>query len=55
VRLDGKPVSCFNAVERFARHAAGVATGFVGFAQVLWDDNRQAIHDEIAATVVVRE
>jgi len=27
----------------------------LGFAQVYWDANRQAIHDRIAGTVVVRD
>ena len=31
----------------------GFATGLLGFAQVYWDANRQAIHDRICGTVVV--
>jgi hypothetical protein len=30
-----------------------MATGMIGFVQVLWDDNRQAIQDKIAHTVVI--
>ena len=35
--------------------AAGFATGLLGFAQVFWDANRQAIHDRISGTVVIRD
>lgn len=54
VRLDGKPITLWNAFERFGGYAAGLATGLLGFAQVYWDPNRQAIHDKIAGTVVLR-
>ena len=54
VRLDGERVSLWTAFERFGGYAAGLATGLVGFAQVLWDPNRQGIQDKVAATVVVR-
>lgn len=53
VRLDGKPLGLWPAFERFGGYAAGLATGLLGFAQVYWDANRQAIHDKIAGTVVV--
>ena len=54
VRLDGRPLTLWNAFERFGGYAAGLATGLVGFAQVLWDPNRQGVQDKIAGTVVVR-
>ncbi len=53
-RLDGHPISLWIALERFGGYAAGFATGLLGFAQIFWDANRQAIHDRIASTVVVR-
>ena len=53
-RLDGRPISLWVAFERFGGYAAGLATGLLGFFQVFWDPNRQAIHDKIAMTVVVR-
>ncbi len=53
VRLDGQPVSWWHAFERAGGYAAGLATGLLGFAQVYWDPNRQAIHDKVAGTVVV--
>lgn len=53
-RLDGGRVSLWTAFERFGGYAAGLATGLVGFAQVLWDPNRQGIEDKVAGTVVVR-
>ena len=54
VRLDGQPVTWWHAFERAGGYAAGLATGLLGFAQILWDPNRQAIHDRVAGTVVVR-
>ena len=52
VRLDGQPVTWWHAFERAGGYAAGLATGTLGFAQIYWDPNRQAIHDKIAGTVV---
>lgn len=53
VRLDGEPITWWVAFERAGGYAAGFATGLLGFAQVFWDANRQAIHDRIVGTVVV--
>ncbi len=53
VRLNNKPIGLFFAFERLGGYAAGFATGFLGFFQVYWDANRQAIHDKIAGTVVI--
>ena len=55
VRLDGEPITWWTAFERAGGYAAGLATGLLGFAQVWWDANRQAIHDRIVGTVVVRD
>lgn len=55
LRLDGEPITWWVAFERAGGYAAGFATGLLGFAQVYWDANRQAIHDRIVGTVVVRE
>lgn len=54
LRLDGSPIGWWVAFERFGGYAAGIATGLLGFAQILWDANRQAVHDKIVGTVVVR-
>ncbi len=53
VRLDGRPLSTMNAFVRNGGYAAGLATGLLGFARLLWDPNRQAIQDRIAGTVVL--
>lgn len=53
VELTGKPMTVPLCFKRFGGYAAGMATGLLGFAQVLWDDNRQAIQDKTAHTVVV--
>ncbi|GMR11819.1 MAG: hypothetical protein BMS9Abin29_0004 [Gemmatimonadota bacterium] len=55
VRLDGQTVTWWHAFERAGGYAAGFATGFLGFLQIYWDPNRQAIHDKIAGTVVIRD
>ncbi len=55
VRLDGEPLTWWTAFERAGGYAAGFATGLLGFAQIYWDANRQAIHDRIVGTVVVRD
>ena len=54
VQLDGTPITLWEAFERCGGYGAGVATGLLGFIQVWWDPNRQAIHDKIAETVVIR-
>jgi hypothetical protein len=41
--------------ERSAGYAAGLFTGLMGYAQVYWDRNRQAIQDKISETVVIRD
>ena len=53
LRLDGGPITWWIAFERAGGYAAGFATGLLGFAQIFWDANRQAIHDRIVGTVVV--
>ena len=53
VRLDGAPLTAMDAFVRYGGYAAGLATGLLGFARLLWDPNRQAIQDRIAGTVVV--
>ncbi|WP_412063617.1 RDD family protein [Rubrivirga sp. IMCC45206] len=54
VRLDGRRLSLWAAFERFGGYVAGLVTGLLGFAQVLWDPNRQGVQDKIAGTAVVR-
>jgi len=55
VRLDGQRVTWWHAFERAGGYAAGFATGLLGFLQIYWDPNRQATHDKIAGTVVIRD
>ncbi len=54
VRLSGKPLTWWIAFERFGGYGASVFTGMLGFAEILWDPNRQAMHDKLARTVVIR-
>ncbi|UCC82371.1 MAG: RDD family protein [Gemmatimonadota bacterium] len=55
VRLDGRPLGWWSALNRFGGYAASIFTGLLGFFEMFWDDNRQAMQDRIAATVVVLE
>lgn len=54
VRLSGAPITWWTAFERFGGYAASLFTGLLGFFQLLWDRNRQALHDKIVETVVIR-
>ena len=53
VELTGKPLGLMTSFGRYGGYAASLATGGIGFAQILWDPNRQAIEDKLAHTVVV--
>jgi uncharacterized RDD family membrane protein YckC len=53
VRLDGKPMTWWASFERFGGYAASLVTGLLGFVQIVWDRNRQGMHDKITETVVV--
>jgi hypothetical protein len=54
VQLDNKPISLWGAFGRQGGYSAGFATGLLGFLQVYWDPNRQAIQDKLADTLVLR-
>jgi uncharacterized RDD family membrane protein YckC len=55
VRLDGKPIGVWVSFNRFGGYAASVFTGLLGFFEMFWDRNRQALQDRIAQTVVMRD
>jgi uncharacterized RDD family membrane protein YckC len=55
IRLDGKPLGWWIAFERFGGYAASFSVGLLGFFQILWDRNRQGLHDKACETVVVHE
>lgn len=54
VRLDGKIPTLWESFNRYGGYVAGFATGLLGFLQIFWDPNRQAIHDKISETLVLR-
>jgi uncharacterized RDD family membrane protein YckC len=54
VQLDGTYMSAWDAFGRYGGYGAGFATGLMGFMQIMWDANRQAIQDKISATVVIQ-
>lgn len=53
LELTGQPMTVMRSLKRYGGYAAGMATGGLGFTQLLWDPNRQAIQDRAAHTVVV--
>ncbi|SDJ45459.1 RDD family protein [Ferrimonas sediminum] len=53
IQLDNTPISLWEAFGRYGGYGAGIATGMMGFVQMFWDPNRQAIQDKISSTVVV--
>ena len=53
VELTGRPLSVMRCLRRYGGYAAGMATGGLGFLQLLWDPNRQGVQDRVAHTVVV--
>jgi len=55
VMIDMRPLNWWLSFERAGGYAAGLATGLLGFAQIFWDPNRQAIHDKVSETIVIQE
>jgi hypothetical protein len=55
IRLDNKPLGWWISFERFGGYAASFSVGLLGFLQILWDRNRQGLHDKACETVVVRD
>jgi len=53
LQLDGTPLSIWDSFGRYGGYGAGLATGLLGFIQIYWDPNKQAIHDQISSTVVI--
>jgi len=54
VKLDGKPLSWWDAFSRSAGNGASAGTLLLGYFEAIWHPNRQAVHDRISNTVVVR-
>jgi len=54
VKINGTPLTFFDAFIRQGGYVAGVAMGMIGFLKVLWEPNRQAVEDRMAGTVVVK-
>jgi uncharacterized RDD family membrane protein YckC len=53
IQLSNKPMGLWSSFGRYGGYGAGLATGLLGFFQIYWDANRQAIQDQISATVVI--
>jgi hypothetical protein len=55
VEITGAPMTALLGFKRFGGYMAGLATGGVGLAQVLWDANGQGLQDRAARTLVLDE
>ena len=55
VELSGQPITVMRSLKRYGGYVAGLATGGIGLLQLLWDPNRQGLHDKAAHTVVLDE
>lgn len=53
IKLDNRRINLWESFERYGGYAAGLVTGLLGFLQVFWDPNRQAIQDKICETLVI--
>lgn len=51
--LSGKPMTLMRSFSRYGGYLASMGTGGMGFAQLVWDANRQALQDKAAHTVVL--
>lgn len=54
LKLNGKPLSAWEAFERFGGYLASLGTLGIGLIDFWRDPNRRLAHDRIAQTVVVR-
>lgn len=54
IALSGEYLNAWDSFGRYGGYGAGFATGLLGFMQIYWDPNRQAIQDKISATVVIK-
>lgn len=54
VRLDGRPLRLWDCFGRAGGYAASGATLLLGFLEAAWHPNRQALHDKVSGTVVLR-
>ena len=54
VQRNNSPLSLWQAFGRQGGYSAGFATGLLGFIQIYWDPNRQAIQDKVADTLVLK-
>ena len=51
--LSGKPMTLMRSFSRYGGYLASMGTGGMGFVQLVWDANRQALQDKAAHTVVL--
>jgi uncharacterized RDD family membrane protein YckC len=54
ISLKKEKLTFWQSVERSLGYGASALEAGFGFIQVIWNENRQAVHDRIAETAVVR-
>ncbi|HRX52503.1 MAG TPA: RDD family protein [Candidatus Krumholzibacteria bacterium] len=53
-RLDGRRLTLWDSFGRAGSYTASGATLLLGFLEAAWHPNRQALHDKVSGTVVLR-
>ncbi|MCF3111849.1 RDD family protein [Niabella sp. CC-SYL272] len=53
--MNGQRISFLNATGRYFGKIISAIIVFIGFLMVLWDDKKQALHDKMAGTLVVKK
>lgn len=53
IKLDNTELNLWESFGRYGGYGAGFATGLLGFLQIFWQSNRQAIQDKISETLVL--
>lgn len=53
--LSGGKITFWNATGRYYGKILSVITLFIGYFMVIWTDKKQALHDKVARTLVVRK
>jgi uncharacterized RDD family membrane protein YckC len=54
ISLKKEKLTFWQSIERSLGYGASALEAGFGFFQVIWDENRQAVHDRIAETAVVK-
>ncbi|HEX7754947.1 MAG TPA: RDD family protein [Niabella sp.] len=53
--MDGRRITFLNATGRYFAKIISALILLIGYLMVLWDDKRQALHDKLAGTLVIKK